>query len=257
MQVYYGKGQLVMGNEKKINVVVWNEFSHERESKEIAAIYPNGMHTAIADSLKTNADFSVSTATLEEPECGLGGGKLDETNVLLWWGHMKHGAVPDDIVKKVYDRVMEGMGLIALHSSHASKIFTKLCGCNSVNLKWRETDDTEILWVVDPNHPIVKGLNKDHIILDGEEMYGEHFDIPTPDELVFISWFTGGEVFRSGLTYKRGLGKIFYFRPGHETYPTYYNKEILKVIENAVYWCAQSAFVKPKYGQFPSVLDKN
>ena len=244
---------MCMGD-KKIRVVVWNEFQHEKQEEKIAAIYPDGMHGAIAANLRQNFNLEVKTATLDEPDCGLGGDALDNTDVLIWWGHMAHGRVPDELVKKIYDRVQAGMGLIALHSSHASKIFAKICGTNSGNLKWREDGDKEILWVTDPTHPIVAGLEKDHIILEHEETYGEHFDIPAPDELIFVSWFTGGEVFRSGLTYKRGLGKIFYFRPGHETFPTYHNKEVMKVIENAVLWCAESAFVKPVYGHFPSVL---
>jgi len=241
---------------KTIRIVVWNEFQHEKKNDKIAAIYPNGMHGAIAAALKQNAAFEVSTATLDMPGCGLGGDILANTDVLIWWGHMAHGQVPDELVQKIYDRVQEGMGLIALHSSHASKIFTKLCGSNSVNLKWRESDDKEILWVVDPTHPITVGLGKDHIILEREETYGEHFDIPAPDELIFVSWFTGGEVFRSGFTYKRGLGKIFYFRPGHETFPTYHNPAVLQVIENAVHWCAESAFVKPVYGHYKEPLVK-
>ena len=243
-----------MCNTRKVRVTVWNEYEHEKTNEKIAAIYPNGMHGAIAAELKQNPELEVITATLGEPGCGLGGDVLDNTDVLLWWGHMKHGDVPDELVERIYKRVQRGMGLIALHSSHASKIFTKLCGSCSENLKWRESDDKEILWVTDPNHPIVHGLQKDHIILEKEETYGEHFDIPTPDELVFVSWFSGGEVFRSGVTYRRGLGRIFYFRPGHESFPTYHNPEILKVIENAVFWCAESAFVKPAYGHFQSVL---
>ena len=244
-----------MCNSRRINVTVWNEYAHEKEEK-IAAIYPGGMHGAIAASLRQNPELIVRTATLEEPDCGLGGNVLEETDALIWWGHMKHGEVPDALVQKIYDRVQKGMGLIALHSSHASKIFSKLCGTNSANLKWRESDDKEILWVADPTHPIVEGLGKDHIILEKEETYGEHFDIPAPDEIVFISWFSGGEVFRSGITYKRGLGKIFYFRPGHETFPTYNNPDILRVIENAVFWCAESAFVKPVYGHYKDSIIK-
>lgn len=239
-----------MCNQRKVRVTIWNEFAHEKSEEKIAALYPKGMHGAIADYLKLNDEFIVRTATLCEPECGLGGEILNETDTLIWWGHMKHGEVPDEIVKKVYDRVMKGMGLIALHSAHASKIFQKLCGSDSGELKWRESDDKEILWVVDPSHPIVAGLQKDRIVLEKEETYGEHFVIPEPDELIFISWFSGGEVFRSGFTLKRGLGKIFYFRPGHETFPTFYNQEILKVIENAAFWCADGSSVKPEYGHF-------
>jgi trehalose utilization protein len=217
-------------------VTVWNEYRHEREDKEIGEIYPNGIHGAIAEGLKTQSDFTVGTATLDEPEHGLTDPVLAETDVLIWWGHMAHDKVADEVVDKVHRRVMDGMGLIVLHSGHFSKIFKKLMG-STCDLKWREANDKERLWVVAPGHPIVQGIGE-YIELEREEMYGEHFDIPAPETLVFVSWFTGGEVFRSGACYSRGAGKIFYFRPGHETYPTYFNPEVRTVIANAVRWAA-------------------
>ena len=156
---------------------------------------------------------------------------------MLWWGHAAHGEVKDEIARKVAQRVREGMGLIVLHSGHYSKPFQILLGTNC-HLKWREAAEKERLWNVMPNHPITVGMSKDYIELPHEEMYGEHFDIPDPDELVFISWFEGGEVFRSGCVWRRGAGKVFYFRPGHETFPTYHNPEIQRVIANAVKYLA-------------------
>ncbi len=214
-----------------MKITVWNEFYHERKEERIKAVYPEGIHTVIANVL-TEAGHDVTTATLVMPECGLTDEILDNTDVLFWWGHVCHEEVPDEIVEKVYRRVLDGMGMVVLHSGHASKIFRKLCGTGSDRLKWRESNDKEILWVVDQGHPIAEGIDE-KIILEHEETYGEHFLIPQPDELVFISWFTGGEVFRSGCVFKRGRGKIFYFRPGHESVPTYYNKEIQKVLINA------------------------
>ncbi len=214
-----------------MKITVWNEFAHEREDENIKAIYPDGIHTVIAKFL-TEAGFDVTTATLDMPECGLTDEVLDNTDVLFWWGHIRHGDVPDEIVNKVYERVINGMGLVVLHSGHASKIFHKLCGTTTVNLKWRESNDKEILWAIDQGHPILEGLDE-KIIIEHEETYGEHFQIPQPDELVFISWFSGGEVFRSGCVFKRGRGKIFYFRPGHESVPTYYIPEVQKVLINA------------------------
>ena len=171
---------------------------------------------------------------MDEPEHGLTDEVLDNTDVLIWWGHRAHGEVRDDIVEKVQQRVLMGMGLIVLHSGHHSKIFKKLMG-TSCNLKWREASENERLWVTDPTHPIVEGIGE-YIELEREEMYGEFFDIPTPDSLVFIGWFKGGDVFRSGCCYNRGYGKVFYFQPGHETYPTYHQEDIQKVIINAVKW---------------------
>ncbi len=214
-----------------MNITVWNEFAHEKSDPKVKAIYPDGIHAVIAAFLRY-AGHEVRTATLDDPECGLTDEVLDDTDVLFWWGHMRHGDVPDAVVDRVYQHVIAGMGLVVLHSGHASKIFQKLLGTPSGELKWRESGDKEILWVIDRGHPIVQGLGE-KIILEHEETYGEHFLIPQPDELVFISWFTGGEVFRSGCVYKRGRGKIFYFRPGHESVPTYHNPEIQKVLVNA------------------------
>jgi trehalose utilization protein len=218
----------------KTRVTVWNEFRHEKKDKEIAAIYPEGIHGAIANYLKTDADFEIRTATLDEPEHGLSDEVLNNTDVLIWWGHMAHWEVKDEIVEKIQKRVLCGMGLIVLHSAHLSKIFVKLMG-TSCTLKWREIGEKERLWVIEPNHPIAEGVD-DYFELEHEEMYGERFDIPAPDTLVFAGWFQGGELFRSGCCYNRGYGKIFYFQPGHETYPTYKNKNVLRIIKNAVKW---------------------
>jgi trehalose utilization protein len=219
-----------------IRVTVWHEYRHEKVNAKVAELYPRGMHEAIASHLRTCPDLDVATATLDEPEHGLTKERLKNTDVLTWWGHRAHGDVSDEIVDRVHQRVLQGMGLIVLHSGHFSKIFKKLMG-TSCDLKWRESTDREIFWVTRPGHPIVRDID-DHFILPAEEMYGEFFDIPEPDETILISSFTGGEVFRSGITYTRGAGRIFYFRPGHETYPTYYDKNVLKVIENSIRWAA-------------------
>ncbi len=229
-----------------IRVTIWNEFRHERNWPEVAKIYPEGMHGAIAQGLKKE-DFTIRTATLDEPEHGLTTEVLDQTDVLIWWGHMAHGEVQDEIVARVHKRVLDGMGLIALHSAHFSKIFKALMGTDC-SLKWREANDHERMWVVAPGHPITEGIG-DYIELEHEEMYGEPFGIPQPETLVFVSWFSGGEIFRSGACYTRGQGKIFYFRPGHETYPTYYNAEVLRVIGNAVRWAAPTATRKLIQGE--------
>lgn len=218
-----------------IRVTVWNEFRHEKKDAHIASVYPEGIHGAIAAGLQ-EAGFTVRTATLDEPEHGLTEEVLANTDVLTWWGHMAHGEVKDEIVARVQKRVLQGMGLIVLHSGHMSKPFVKLMG-TTCELLWREAGEKERFWVVDPGHPIASGLPA-HFELPHEEMYGEYFDIPAPDRIVFISWFPGGEVFRSGCCFQRGSGKIFYFRPGHETFPTYFDPQVRKVIANAVRWAA-------------------
>ncbi len=216
-----------------IRVTVWNEFRHEKTDDIVRGIYPNGIHQTIADFLNPYDDISVTTATLDEAEHGLTEDVLNNTDVLIWWGHAAHGEVDDAIVERVQDHVLRGMGLIVLHSGHFSKIFKKLMG-TSCSLVWRD-DDRERLWCVNPGHPIAAGVPKS-IDLPQEEMYGEFFDIPAPDEVIYLGWFRGGEVFRSGCTFHRGYGKIFYFQPGHEGYPTYHNPNIQTILTNAVRW---------------------
>ncbi|HEY0073929.1 MAG TPA: ThuA domain-containing protein [Abditibacteriaceae bacterium] len=229
-----------------ISATVWSEFRHEKRNEQVRALYPNGMHEAIAEGLRESGAFKVQTATLDEPEHGLTQQVLDETDVLIWWGHIAHNEVQDEVVERVYRRVLAGMGLIVLHSALMSKIFMKLMG-TTCDIKWREADEKERLWVVNPGHPIAAGLGE-YIEIEAEEMYGEFFDVPAPEQLIFISWFAGGEVFRSGMTWTRGQGKIFYFRPGHETYPTYFNPEVRRVIANAARYVAEPGGTPPTFG---------
>jgi len=223
---------------KSINLTIFNEFVHEQKNEYVKKLYPKGMHEAIGEHMRTQPGISVKTATLEMPEHGLTEAVLADTDVLMWWGHMAHDSVSDEVVDSVQARVLDGMGLIVLHSGHMAKIFRRLMG-TSCSLCWREAAERERLWVVNPSHPITRGVGP-YIELPNTEMYGEFFDIPDPDELLFISWFEGGEVFRSGATWHRGKGKVFYFRPGHETYPIFYNEEILKILVNGVEWAAFS-----------------
>jgi trehalose utilization protein len=220
--------------EMPIRATVWGENVHEQKNKAVAENYPIGMHGAIAKLLSEDSNIVASTVTLQDPEHGMTEKKLDETDVLLWWGHAAHKDVDDKIVERVVERVWQGMGLIVLHSGHHSKVFKRLMG-TPANLHWREAGERERIWVVNPGHPIAKGLGE-YFELEYEEMYGEPFSVPEPLETVFVSWFQGGEVFRSGLTYRRGAGNIFYFRPGHETYPTYHDANVGKVLRNAVNW---------------------
>jgi len=219
---------------KKIRVTVWGENIHEWKHEVVRRHYPKGMHTCIAQGLNEAEDIEALTATLQEPEHGLTEERLANTDVLLWWGHCAHDQVDDAIVARIQARVWQGMGLLALHSAHFSKIFKALLG-TACSLRWREAGELERVWVCNPGHPIARGLDA-YFELPEEEMYGEPFGIPAPDELVFMSWFQGGEVMRSGATWKRGNGKIFYFRPGHESYPTYHNDNVKTVLKNAVRW---------------------
>jgi trehalose utilization protein len=222
--------------EDKLHVTVWNEYRHEKRDPAIAQVYPEGIHGAIAAALREQPGVEVGTATLDEPEHGLSDEVLANTDVLVWWGHQAHAEVRDEIVDRVQQRVLNGMGLIVLHSGHFSKIFRRLMG-TACSLKWREIGEKSRLWVTAPGHPIVEGLGP-YFEIPHTEMYSEFFDIPQPDELIFISWFQGGEVFRSGCCYYRGRGKVFYFQPGHESFPIYYQKEVQQVLANAVRWAA-------------------
>lgn len=218
-----------------LRVTVWGENVHESADPVVATIYPQGMHEAIASGIREFLPHaSVSTATLQQPEHGLTADRLESTDVLTWWGHRAHADVRDVVVDRIQKRVLEGMGLIVLHSGHYSKIFKRLLG-TSCSLRWRVAGEKERLWVCNPGHPIAAGIDG-YFELAHEEMYGEPFAIPTPDETVFISWFQGGDVFRSGCCWRRGNGKIFYFRPGHEIYPTYHDRNVRRVIANAVEW---------------------
>jgi trehalose utilization protein len=222
-----------------IRTVVWGENVHDRENDLVKSIYPIGMHGRIAEILNEDAAIEAKTATLEQPEHGLSEARLAETDVLTWWGHKAHGEVSDTVVDRVAERVWQGMGLIVLHSGHFSKIFKKLMG-TPCSLKWREAGEKERIWVINKSHPIAQGLDGSFII-DQTEMYGEPFNVPEPMETVFISWYDGGEVFRSGLTYQRGAGRVFYFSPGHEVYPIYHDPNVGKVLRNAVKWAYNPA----------------
>lgn len=238
-----------------IRTVVWNEFVHEQENEFVRSIYPEGIHATIAEALGRDRAIAASTAVLPEEEHGLPADRLAETDVLLWWGHKAHGRVSDEVVERVVQRVWEGMGLIVLHSGHFSKPFKRLMG-TPCSLRWREAGERERMWAVNRSHPILAGVG-DRIELPNEEMYGEPFLVPEPMETVLISWFEGGEVFRSGLTWQRGAGRIFYFRPGHETYPTYHDATVQQILRNAVHWAHNPAPAWADVSDAPNVpVDK-
>lgn len=237
-----------------IRVTVWNENVHERQDEAVRSVYPDGIHGAVADALRQQLGDAVRvrTATLDQPDHGLPDDVLAQTDVLTWWGHRAHDQVRDEVVDRIQGFVLRGMGLIVMHSAHLSKIFVRLMGTGCM-LRWREVGERERLWIVDPSHPIVEGIDGECFELEHTEMYGELFDIPRPDEVVLISWFEGGEVFRSGCTFRRGKGKVFYFRPGHETYPIYHDANVQKILAGAVRWAAPSGSCY--FGHGRNVLD--
>lgn len=226
---------------RTLRVTIWNEFIHEREHVAVRSVYPDGMHAVLAEAIVRllGDQVTLRVATFNQAEHGLTQETLNETDVLTWWGHAAHARVMDDVVDRAYRRVLEGMGLVVLHSGHNSKLFKRLLGTTCL-LRWREAAERERVWLVDPGHPIVDGLADEYFEIERSEMYGEHFDIPQPDELFAISWFEGGEVFRSGCTWRRGKGKVVYFSPGHETFPIYHHPCVQRIIANAVQWAAPS-----------------
>jgi trehalose utilization protein len=229
-------------------VTVWTE-GEEHESEAVRAVYPDGIGAAIAGALAEAERFETRTATLDEPEHGLTSETLGETDVLAWWGHAAHEAVSEEVVARVTERVRSGMGFLVLHSAHHSKPFRALMG-TSCDLRWREAGERERLWVTDPAHPVASGLDE-RLELPETETYGEHFDVPRPDSVVLTSWFEGGEVFRSGCAYHRGAGRVFYFRPGHETYPIYHDENVRRVLRNACAWAAPDDPPEPARGHSP------
>jgi trehalose utilization protein len=228
-----------MAGDAPLRVTVWNEHIHERRDESVTRLYPAGIHGAIIAGLRSELGdtASIRSATLEQPEHGLTESVLSDTDVLTWWGHAAHDQVSDEVVHRVRARVLNGMGIVVLHSGHHSKIFRQLMG-TTCDLRWRSDrgGERELIWTVKPAHPIAAGVPQP-IVIPHQEMYGEFFDIPTPDELVFISSFAGGEVFRSGCCFYRGAGRVFYFGPGDQEFPVYHQPEIQRVVANGVRWC--------------------
>lgn len=219
---------------KQINVVIWNEFRHEKRDPAVAQIYPDGIHACIRDFLKEDDNLNITLAALDDPDQGISDELLNKTDVLFWWGHMAHGEVDDKLVEKIRNRVYAGkMGLIVLHSGHHSKVFRSIVGATG-NLSWGR-NQKEVVWNLMPQHPIAAGI-PDHFILKSEELYAEPFYIPQPDQLVFGGWYEDGHIFRSGCCFFRGVGKIFYFQPGHEYCRSFYNPYVQRIIRNAVEW---------------------
>jgi len=230
-----------------IHVTIWNEFVHEREQNKLGELirqfYPIGIHAYLRDALKAD-DLDIRIASLDEAEQGLPADILNSTDVLVWWGHCAHDKVDNALIDRIQLRVQAGMGLIVLHSGHYSKVFRRMMG-TSCRLRWREVGEKERLWVVAGNHPITQGV-PETFTLPHSEMYGEPFDIPDDGKLILASWFEGGNVFRSGVTFYRDNGKIFYFSPGHETYPIYHDPNVQRVIANAIRWAAPIQIMPPR-----------
>jgi trehalose utilization protein len=271
---------------KPVRVLVWDE-----QQPEQAQAYSNFLGNAIADYLNKRPGFRALSVNLGSPEQGLDATTLDATDVIIWWGHRRHGEVKLDRAEEVVKRVIDGrLGLIALHSSHFAQPFMRLMherakidsrklvpdnerakakfdfsaplernmvkrdakltpALEKINGVWRLTPPACVFpaWRADgepshvttllPDHPIAQGLPARWDIPQ-TEMYDEPHHIPQPDAVVLEERWDKGEQFRSGCAWQIGKGRVFYYRPGHETYPIYRQQENLLVIENAARWAA-------------------
>ncbi|MBP5209898.1 MAG: ThuA domain-containing protein [Clostridia bacterium] len=217
-----------------IRVTVWNEFTHEKNDPEARAQYPDGIHVAVRDFLSVDSGLTIRTATLDQPACGLPDEVLFDTDVLVWWGHMRHADVDDATVERIRRRVYAGMGFVALHSAHHSKPFRAILGTTG-NLTWGR-EQKALVWNLAPTHPIAAGLPSHFELF--EEMYGEPFFIPRPDDVIFGTWYEDGNLFRGGCTWTCGLGRVFYFHPGHETCASFHHPLVQEIIRRGVRWAA-------------------
>ena len=243
-----------------VRVLVWDE----NPGNAPADVYPNGIRGAIAEGLNRpdkRAPILAATAHLDEADQGCSEVALQAADVLIWWGHARHGQVTEETARRIYTQVHErGMGLILLHSAHYSKpLQWTLAASGHLKGGWRVTSppDREEITVCAPRHPIAEGVRD--FTLESEEMYGAPFEVPAPQCVVFQSHFPlGKEYFPCGICWTvgrgktegftsgpgggvgegQGVGRVFYFRPGHETYPTYYNTTVRKILRNAVLWAA-------------------
>ncbi|MBO5904651.1 MAG: ThuA domain-containing protein [Clostridia bacterium] len=224
----------------KIRVTFWHECRHEKTNPTVTKIYPGGIHAFICNFLNEEADVEAKFVTLDDPDQGLPDEVLNNTDVLIWWGHLAHGEVKDELVEKVFRRVVNGgMGILCLHSAHHSKPFKRILGSTG-NLTWGR-NQREVIWNMNPAHPILAGI-PDHFIIDNEELYAEPFYIPQPDELLLCGWFEDGHVFRSGACYHKGAGKLVYLQPGHETCRSFHNPYVQRLINNAVHYLKPNEF---------------
>ncbi len=243
-----------------IQVLVWDE----NPSHAPRDIYPRSIRGAVADGLCEfgRDEVVVRTAHQDEPEQGLSAAALAQTDVLVWWGHMRHSELNDAVIGRVAERVLHrGMGFVALHSAHYSKPFRTILDCTG-HLKggWSEADQPEEVRVCAPQHPIAHGVHD--FTLASEEMYGGPFDVPPPAVVVLQSYFPAtNRFFPSGIAWSvgagidpnfesgpgrgigqgEGVGRVFYFRPGHESVPTYFHTDVRRVLLNAVRWTAGRA----------------
>lgn len=235
-------GNVASMAQEPLDVLIWaDDLAGADLAGEAAALHPDGIAATLAAALRTQLGEAAHVAEtgLAERGQGVAEERLAAADVLVWWGHERHDEVSDETAARVQRHVLGGLGLIVLHSGHWSKPFRALMGTSCDLAAWREDTDEERIWTVDPGHPIAAGVERP-ICLPRHEMYGEPFDVPAPDELVFVSAFSGGEAFRSGCCWRRGSGRVFYFSPGHETDPVFDHPQIRLVLGNAVRWAARA-----------------
>ena len=232
-------GGLLLGTagaaQKKRRVVVWSEGTAPKN------VYPQDINAAIAEGLKPLKGWDIVTASINDPDQGLPEDMLNSASVLIWWGHQKHGAVSDALVDRIVKRVRDGgMGFIATHSAHYSKPLKAILG-TPCGWKYYIDDGARVDLVVKaPSHPIALGVK--NFTLPHTERYGDPFEVPTPETVVFDGIYTlpngAAENAQQGMVWTVGKGRVFYFQPGHESYPIYFQDEIRHIFRNGVQWCA-------------------
>lgn len=223
----------------KKTVVVWSEGTAPKE------IYPNDINGAIAEGLKASPlmkDWDVVIAGIDDPDQRISDELLKKTDVLIWWGHKKHGDVKDALVDKIEKRVKEeGMGFIALHSAHFAKPNKRIMGTPCTFAAYVCDNKENVVSVAMPNHPICKGVAKTFTVAN-DERYSDPYAVPTPDAvpLTAIQVRNDGtkEEAKMGFCWTVGKARMFYLQMGHETNPIYFDPEIRKVMANAVLWAA-------------------
>ncbi len=271
-----------------VRVLVWDE--RQKEQKQV---YANFLGNEIANHLRSRQGFTVQSVGLDDPQQGLPDEVLDQAQVLIWWGHVRHTEIKPEKGRQIVERVKAGkLALIALHSAHwstpfieamyertridarrrypdaATKIeFVPMAGFlaptydslltpayyalhaggvvknvrvdlpNCVFPSYRHDAKHSRVTMLHPEHPIAQGVPPVFEVSQ-TEMYDEPFHVPEPDAVIFQETFRDGGWFRGGMVWTLGKGKVFYFRPGHETYPVFKEEYPLRILENAARWLA-------------------
>lgn len=214
---------------RPVRVRIWCEGTAPR------SVYPDDIDGALADVLGRQAGLVVSRGRLTDLQAGLSDQVLDASDALVWWGHLRHDAVPDDRALAVVKRVREGrLGFVALYAACGSKPFRQMMSMPCEPGSWREDGRPEFVSIKAPDHPIARGIAP--FTISKTDMFSEPFAVPEPETVVFVSSWQKGETLRSGLTWTIGKGRVAYLRTGPDNYPVLFHPSIRQAIANSVRW---------------------